>query len=144
MMAGEQRQARGRRGRPGARPGPGRGPGESFDARELVKSGAAYELHCRVTADSAVYDHPGFVLDAYLDSLAPGRRPWRLSCARRGCGSGLRVATGSWTGTRSAGARTSRASCPGEAARVRARIRARDHARAQQMPEMARAMVVAP
>jgi len=32
----------------------------------------------------------------------------------------------------------------GEAARVRAQIRARDHARAQLMPEMARAMVVTP
>ena len=43
--------------------------GESFDTREQVKSGAAYELHCRATADSAVYDHPGFVPDAYLDGL---------------------------------------------------------------------------
>ena len=46
--------------------------GESFDAREQVKSEAAYELHCRATADSAVYDHPGFVPDAYLDGLGTG------------------------------------------------------------------------
>jgi hypothetical protein len=31
-----------------------------FDARERVTS-AAYELHCRAAADSAVYGHPGFV-----------------------------------------------------------------------------------
>ena len=52
-----------------ARAGSGARTGESFDAQEQVKSGAAWELHCRATADSAVYDHPGFVPDAYLDGL---------------------------------------------------------------------------
>jgi len=46
--------------------------GESFDAREQVKSEAAWELHCRATADSAIDDHPGFVPDAYLDGLDTG------------------------------------------------------------------------
>ena len=41
-------------------------------AREQVKSEAAYELHCRATADSAVYDRPRFVPDAYLDGLGTG------------------------------------------------------------------------
>ena len=45
---------------------------QSSSAREQVKSEAAYELHCRATADSAVYDHPGFVPDTYLDGLGPG------------------------------------------------------------------------
>ncbi len=48
--------------------------GESSGAREQVKSGAAYELHCRATADSAVDDHPGFVPDAYLAGLGVSRR----------------------------------------------------------------------
>jgi hypothetical protein len=46
--------------------------GQSSGAREQVKSEAAYELHCRATADSAVDDHPGFVPDAYLDGLGTG------------------------------------------------------------------------
>jgi hypothetical protein len=46
--------------------------GGSSGARERVKSGAAWELHCRATADSAVYDHLGFVPDAYLDGLGTG------------------------------------------------------------------------
>ena len=46
--------------------------GESSGARERVKSGAAWELHCRATADSAVYDRPGFVPDAYLAGLGTG------------------------------------------------------------------------
>jgi len=46
--------------------------GESSGAREQVKSKAAYELHCRATADSAVYDHPGFVPEAYLAGLGTG------------------------------------------------------------------------
>lgn len=46
--------------------------GQSSDAREQVKSEAAWELHCRATADSAVDDHPGFVPDAYLNGLGTG------------------------------------------------------------------------
>jgi hypothetical protein len=55
-----------------ARAWSGASAGEKSGARELVKSGAAWELHCRATADSAVYDHPGFVPDAYLAGLGTG------------------------------------------------------------------------
>ena len=42
---------------------------DSFDAHDRVNSPAAYELHCRATAESAVYGHPGFVPAAFLDGL---------------------------------------------------------------------------
>ena len=70
----------------------------------------------------------------------PGRRPWRLSCARLGCGSGAgggyRILDRDAVGRCQDLARQQ----SGQAARVRARIRARD----QLMPEMAEAMVVTP
>jgi hypothetical protein len=46
--------------------------GESSDARDRVNSPAAYELHCRATAESAVYGHPGFVPSTFLDGLGDG------------------------------------------------------------------------
>jgi hypothetical protein len=54
----------------------------------------------------------GSCLTPTSTAWAPGRWPWRLSCARPGCGNGPTAATGSWTRTRSAGARTSHASWP--------------------------------
>jgi hypothetical protein len=86
--------------------------GENSGARERVKSGAAWVLHCRATADSAVDDHAGFVPDACLAGLGTGTAALAAELCSAGLWSGLRVATGSWTGTRSAGARTSHASCP--------------------------------
>jgi hypothetical protein len=118
--------------------------GERFDARQQVTSEAAYELHCRATADSAVDDHPGFVPDTYLDGLGTGT----AALAAELCPAGVweRTEGGYWILDRDAVGRCQDLArqLSGEAARVRARIRARDHARAQLMPEMARAMVVTP
>ena len=118
--------------------------GESFDAREQVKSEAAYELHCRATADSAVDDHPGFVPDAYLAGLGTGT----AVMAAELCSAGVweRAEGGYWILDRDAVGRCQDLArqLSGEAARVRARIRARDQARAQLMPQMAQAMVVTP
>jgi hypothetical protein len=116
--------------------------GGSFDARERVKSEAAYELHCRATADSAVDDHPGFVPDAYLDGLGTGTAVMVAELCSAGvwerAGGGYRILDRDAVGRCQDLARE----LSGEAARVRARIRARDQARAQLMPEMAQAMVV--
>jgi hypothetical protein len=118
--------------------------GESFDARERVKSGAAWELHCRATADSAVYDHPGFVPDAYLVGLGTGTAALAAELCSAGvwerAGGGYRILDRDAVGRCQDLARL----LSGQAARVRARIRARDQARAQLMPEMARAMVITP
>ena len=128
-----------------ARAGSGARAGESSGAREQVKSGAAYELHCRATADSAVDDHPGFVPDAYLAGLGTGTAALAAELCSAGvwerAGGGYRILD------RDAVGRCQDLGTPavrGQAARVRARIRARDHARAQLMPEMAEAMVVTP
>jgi hypothetical protein len=114
--------------------------GESFDAREQVKSEAAYELHCRAAADSAVYDHPGFVPDTYLDGLGAGTAALAAELCSAGvwerAGGGYRILDRDAVGRCQDLARQ----LSGEAARVRARIRARD----QLMPELARAMVVSP
>ena len=117
----------------------------SSGARERVKSGAAYELHCRATADSAIYDHLGFVPDAYLDGLGTGGT---AALAAELCSAGVweraeggyRILDRDAVGRRQDLARQ----LSEQAARVRARIRAQDHARAQLMPEMAEAMVVTP
>lgn len=118
--------------------------GESFDARDRVKSEAAYELHCRATADSAVDDRAGFVPDAYLDGLGTGT----AVLAAELCSAGVweRADGGHRILDRDAVGRCQDLARQlfGEAARVRARIRAWDHARAQLMPEMAEAMVVTP
>ena len=118
--------------------------GESSDARERVKSGAAFELHCRATADSAVYDHPGFVPDAYLHGLGAGTAVMVAELCSAGvwerAEGGYRILDRDAVGRCQDLARE----LSGEAARVRARIRARDQARAQLMPEMAEAMVVTP
>ena len=55
----------------------------------------------------------GFVPDACLAGLGTGTAALAAELCSAGLWSGLRVATGSWTGTRSAGARTSHASCRG-------------------------------
>src|SRR4029077_12691369 len=113
-------------------------------ARERVTSGAAWELHCRATADSAVYDHPGFVPDAYLAGLGTGTVALTAELCSAAvwerAGGGYRILDRDAVGRGHDLARQ----LSGEAARVRARIRARDHARAQLMPEMAEAMVVTP
>ena len=118
--------------------------GESSGAREQVKSGAAWELHCRATADSAVYDHLGFVPDAYLAGLGTGTAALAAELCSAGvwerAGGGYRILDRDAVGRCQDLARQ----LFGEAARVRARIRARDQARAQLMPEMAQAMVVTP
>jgi hypothetical protein len=118
--------------------------GESFDAREQVKSEAAYALHCRVTADSAVYNHPGFAPDTYLDGLGTGTAVMAAELCSAGmwerADGGYRILDRDAVGRCLDLVRQ----LSGEAARVRARIRARDHARAQLMPEMAQAMVVTP
>jgi hypothetical protein len=118
--------------------------GETFDAREQVKSEAAYELHCRATADSAIDDHPGFVPDTYLDGLGTGT----AVLAAELCSAGIweRAEGGYLILDRDAIGRCQDLArqLSGEAARSRSRIRARDHARAQLMPEMAQAMVVTP
>jgi hypothetical protein len=117
---------------------------ERFDAREQVKSEAAYELHCRATADSAVEDHPGFVPDTYLDSLDNETAVLAAELCAAGvwerAGGGYRILD------RDAVSRCQDLvrQLSGEAARVRARMRARDRARAQFMPEMAEAVVVSP
>jgi hypothetical protein len=120
------------------------GARESSGARERVKSGAAWELHCRATADSAVYDHPGFVPDAYLDGLGTGTAALVAELCSAGvwerADGGYRILDQDAVGRCQDLARQ----LFGEAARVRARIRARDHARAQLMPEMTEAMVVTP
>jgi len=127
-----------------ARAGSGARTGESFDARELVKSGAAWELHCRATADSAVYDHLGFVPDAYLAGLGEGTAGLAAELCSAGvwerAGGGYRILDRDAVGR----CQDLASQLSGEAARVRARIRARDHARAQLMPELAEAMVVTP
>ena len=51
---------------------PAKRASDSFDARDRVNSPAAYELHCRATAESAVYGHPGFVPGTFLDGLDDG------------------------------------------------------------------------
>jgi hypothetical protein len=107
-----------------------------------VKSGAAWELHCRATADSAVDDHAGFVPDTYLD----GRGAGTAGLAAELCSVGVweRAAGGYRILDQDAVGRCQDLARQlfGEAARVRARIRAREHAQAQLMPEMAQAMVV--
>jgi hypothetical protein len=122
----------------------GAGAGESSSARERVKSGAAWELHCRATADSAVDDHLGFVPDAYLGGLGTGTAALVAELCSAGvwerAGGGYRILDRDAVGRCQDLARQ----LSGEAARVRARIRARDHARTQLMPQMARAMVVTP
>ena len=118
--------------------------GESSGARGQVRSGAAWELHCRATADSAVDGHPGFVPDAYLDGLGTGTAALAAELCSAGvwerAGGGYRILDRDAVGRCQDLARQ----LSGEAARVRARIRARDQARAQLMPEMAGAMVVTP
>ena len=118
--------------------------GESSGARERVKSGAAWELHCRATADSAVDDHLGFVPDAYLAGLGTGTAALAAELCSAGvwerAGGGYRILDRDAVGRCQDLARQ----LSGQAARVRARIRARDQARAQLMPEMAEAMVVTP
>ena len=100
--------------------------GESFDARGQVKSEAAYELHCRATADSAVYDYPGFVPDTYLDGLGTGTAAMTAELCSAGvwerAGGGYRILDRDAVGRCQDLARQ----LSGEAARVRARIRARD------------------
>jgi hypothetical protein len=114
--------------------------GESSGARERVKSGAAWELHCRATADSAVDDHLGFVPDAYLGGLGTGTAALAAELCSAGvwerAGGGYRILDQDAVGQCQDLARQ----LSGKAARVRARIRARD----QLMPEMAEAMVVTP
>jgi hypothetical protein len=121
---------------------PGARGGQSSGAREQVKSGAAWELHCRVAADSAVDDHPGFVPDAYLDGLGTGTAVMAAELCSAGvwerAAGGYRILDYDAVGRCQGLARQ----LSGEAARVRTRIQARDDARAQLMPEMARAMVV--
>jgi hypothetical protein len=111
------------RARSGARAGQG------FDARERVKSGAAWELHCRATADSAVDDHLGFVPDAYLGGLGTGVAALVAELCSAGvwerAGGGYRILDRDAVGRCQDLARQ----LSGEAARVRARIRARDQAR---------------
>jgi hypothetical protein len=123
------------RGRAGAR------AGQSSGAREQVKSEAAWELHCRATAESAVDDHPGFVPEAYLEGLGTGTAVLVAELCSAGVWEqdqgGYRILDRDAVSRCQDLARQ----LSGEAARVRARIRARDHARAQLMPEMARAMV---
>jgi hypothetical protein len=117
--------------------------GQSSGAREQVKSEAAYELHCRATADSAVYDHPGFVPDTYLDGLGTGTVMAAELCSARvweQAEGGDRILDRDAAGRCQDLARQ----LSGQAARVRAWARAREHARAQLMPEMAQAMVVTP
>ena len=118
--------------------------GQSSGARERVTSGAAWELHCWATANSAVDDHPGFVPDAYLAGLGAGTAALAAELCSAGvwerAGGGYRILDRDAVGRCQDLARL----LSGEAARVRARIRARDHARAQLMPEMAQAMVVTP
>ena len=118
--------------------------GESSGARERVKSGAAYELHCRATADSAVDDHLGFVPDAYLAGLGTGTAALAAELCSAGvwerAGGGYRILDRDAVGRCQDLARQ----LTGQAARVRARIQAQDQARAQLMPEMAEAMVVTP
>ncbi len=118
--------------------------GESSGAREQVTSEAAWELHCRATADSAVDDRPGFVPDAYLDGLGTGMGFMAAELCSAGvwerADGGYRILDRDAVGRCQDLARQ----LSGEAARVRARIRARDYARAQLMPEMAQAMVVTP
>jgi hypothetical protein len=118
--------------------------GESSGAREQVKSEAAYELHCRATADSAVYDRPGFVPDSYLAGLGPGTAVMAAELCSAGvweqADGGYKILDRDAVGRCQDLARQ----LSGQAARVCARIRARDDARAQLMPEMARAMVVTP
>jgi len=119
--------------------------GESSGAREQVKSGAAWELHCRTTADSAVYDHPGFVPEAYLAGLGTGTAVMVAELCSAGVweraeGGGYRILDRAAVGRCQDLARQ----LSGNAARVRARIRARDQARAQLMPQMAEAMMVTP
>jgi hypothetical protein len=127
-----------------ARAGSGARTGKSSGAREQAKSKAAYELHCRATADSAVDDHPGFVPDAYLDGLGTGTAALVAELCSAGvwerAGGGYRILDRDAVGRCQDLARQ----LSGQAARVRARIQARDHARAQLMPEMAEAMVVTP
>jgi hypothetical protein len=127
-----------------ARPRSGALAGESSSAREQVKSETAWELHCRATADSAVYEHPGFVPEAYLDGLGAGTAVLAAELCSAGvwerAGGGYRILDRDAVGRCQDLARQ----LSGEAARVRARIRARDHARAQLMPQMAQAMVVSP
>jgi hypothetical protein len=54
---------------------------DAFDRRDHVMTAAAYLLHARATADSAVLDHPGFVPGEYVASLtgqdlgSPGTDP---------------------------------------------------------------------
>lgn len=125
-----------------ARSGPS--AGESSGAREQVKSEAAYELHCRATADSAVYDRPGFVPDAYLDGLGSGTAALAAELCTAGvwerAEGGYRILDRDAVGRCQDLARE----LSGEAVRVRARIRAQDDALARLMPEMAEAMVVTP
>ena len=110
--------------------------GESFDARGQVKSEAAWELHCRATADSAVDDHPGFVPGIYLDGLGAGTAVMVAELCSVGvwerAEGDYRILDRDAVGRCQDLARQ----LSGEAARV--------HARAQLMPEMAEAMVVTP
>jgi len=87
---------------------------------------------------------PGLCLMPTWPAWVPGRRPWRLSCARLGCGSGPAAGTGSWTGTRSAGARTSRASCPARRRGSAPGSGPGTRLGPSSCPQMAEAMVVTP
>jgi hypothetical protein len=103
---------------------------------------AAYELHARAAADSAVYGHPGFVPSGFA----------------AGHGAAVEVAELCWAGVwepvvggyrildQRAVRRCLDLACDlrREETRTRVRIRDREHWQAARMPEMAEAMVVTP
>jgi len=113
-------------------------------ARERVTS-AAFELHARATADSAVYGHPGFVPDGF----AAGRGgPGAAAAVAELCAAGVwePVAGGYRILDQQAIQRCLDLACDlrREETRTRDRSREREHWQAMRMPEMAEAMVVTP
>jgi hypothetical protein len=117
--------------------------GGSFDARDRVTS-LAFDLHAQATAESAIEGRHGFVPDAWLDGLGAGTADMvaELCKARvwERAEDGYRILDQDAVDRCRDLSRVLWA----DHARVRARIRDREHALAQDMPELAEAMVVAP
>ena len=131
----------GARGEDPARATPAGGAGAGSGAREHVTS-AAFELHARATADSAVYGHPGFVPGGF----AAGRGPGAAAAVAELCEAGVwePVAGGYRILDQQAVQRCLDLACDlrRQETRVRERIREREHWQAMRMPEMAEAIVV--
>src|SRR4051794_33090648 len=76
--------AAGARGENPSRATPASGAGVGAGARERVTA-AAFEVHARATADSAVYGHPGFV----PGGSAAGRGPGAAAAVAELCAAGV-------------------------------------------------------